>query len=205
MTGVDASAIREAALGGWLSAIAGAGWRRASVEDAAAAAGLTTGQVLAAVGDRYGAVACLQDWLADAVADGAATGADVRERLFDGLMQGFDLLQEHRAAVLAIRNSRDPAVAALVMGRVPWHVRRIAVAAGMRVGGLRGRARLLALGALCLRAFSAWRTDGSADMSATMAALDRLLDKAERAEREGLSPDLVGLPGLTALVGRLRP
>ena len=127
----------------------------------------------------------------------------MRERLFDGLMRGFDALQGRRGAALAIWNSRDPGVTLLLAGRAGLHLRRLAMAAGADVSGVRGQLRLAALGALCLQAFTAWRADESADMAATMAELDRLLERAERAETEGLTPDLIGLPGLSALVSRL--
>ncbi|MCP5768287.1 hypothetical protein NL347_29095, partial [Klebsiella pneumoniae] len=75
----------------------------------------------------------------DEVALGAAAGGSVRERLFDGIMQGFDQLQANRGAVLAIRASRDPGVAALVAGRAGLHLRRLARASGMRVDGVHGQ------------------------------------------------------------------
>ena len=201
---VEVDARREQALSGWLSAIAASGWRGATLETAAEAAGMTAREVTIALGDRFDALAALQDNVAKESALGAAAGESVRERLFDGMMQGFDLLQANRDAVLAVWRSRDPGVAALLAGRAGLHVRRLAVASGMRLDGLKGHARLLALAALGFQAFSAWRDDDSADMSRTMAELDRLLDRAEQAETKGLSPDLLGLPGVTALFDRLR-
>ena len=195
---------REQALEGWLSAISDAGWRKATLEGAAAASGLSPAELIAALGDRFDALAAFQDRVAQEAALGCAGGSAVRERLFDGMMQAFDLLQAHRGAVLALARSRDPGVAALVAGRAGLHVRRLALAAGMNLSGVKGHLRLVALSALCWQAFAAWRTDDSADMASTMAELDRLLARAERAETEGLSPDLLGLPGLTALFDRLR-
>lgn len=196
---------RTKALGGWLAAIATSGWRKATLEGAAEAAGMAPQDILAAIGDRFDALAALQDKVAEAAALGAAAGQSVRERLFDGIMQGFDQLQANRAAVQAVRGSRDPGVAALVVGRAGLHLRRLAFAAGIDVRGLRGHLRMAAFAALALKAFQAWIRDDSPDMAGTMAELDRLLGRAERAELEGLSPDLLGLPGLTGLFDRLRP
>jgi hypothetical protein len=185
------------ALETWLGIIADSGWRGAAKAE-------VTPESRVVLGDRIDALAALQDHVAADAAAGAAEAAGlVRERLFDGLMRGFDALQARRGAVLAIWNSRDPGVALVLAGRAGLHLRRLAMAAGADVSGLRGRARLAALGALCLKAFATWRADDSADMAATMAELDRLLERAERAETEGLSPDLIGLPGLSALVSRL--
>lgn len=192
------------ALAGWLAAIGEKGWRRATLEDAARHAELPPAEVRAGAGDRVDALAALQDHVAAEAAAGAAEAqGSVRDRLFDGLMRGFDAAQANRAAVLAIWSSRDPGVLLLLAGRAGLHVRRLAQAAGVDIGGPRGRLRLAALTALIVQAFAAWRRDDSADMAATMAELDRLLERAERAETEGLSPDLIGLPGLSSLVSRL--
>lgn len=197
-------ALRAQALCGWLAAIGQSGWRKATVEAAAAASGLSTDDILKHLGDRFDALAAFQEKVAGEAAKGAAGGGSVRERLFDAMMQGFDELQANRAAVLALRSSRDPGIAALVAGRAGLHIRRLALACGMNVSGARGRMRLAALALLAVKALESWRKDESADMSATMAELDRLLERAERAELEGLSPDLLGLPGITALFDRLR-
>lgn len=198
------SDIATRARAGWLAAIAEQGWRRASLADAARLSGLTEDEVRTQAGDRVDALAALQDRVAAEAASGAAeSGGSVRDRLFDGLMRGFDAAQEERAAVLAIWNSRDPGVLLLLAGRGGLHLRRLAQAAGADVQGPRGQFRLAGLTALIAQAFATWRADDSADMSATMAELDRLLDRAERAETEGLSPDLLGLPGLSSLFSRL--
>jgi hypothetical protein len=182
----------------WLQAIAAQGWHKAgSAEEA--------DHCRAGHGDRFDALAAFQDRVAAEAALGAAEAAgSVRERLFDGFMRGFDALQAHRAAALAIRAARDPGIPLLLAGRARLHMRRLALAAGVDLAGVRGELRLAALGALAVQAFSAWRADESPDMAATMAELDRLLERAERAEVEGVSPDLLGLPGLSSLLGRLR-
>lgn len=187
----------------WLAAIASQGWRGATIDEAAVLSGLAADDIRAA-GDRFDALAAFQDRVAAEASAGASDSAgSVRDRLFDGLMRGFDCAQTWRAAVLAIWSSRDPGVALLLSGRAGLHVRRLALAAGIDVSGPRGQLRLAGLAGLIAQAFTAWRRDDSADMAATMAELDRLLERAERAETEGLSPDLVGLPGLSSLFSRL--
>lgn len=191
------------AVDAWMSAIAAHGWRGATLEQVALGSGLAADDLRAA-GDRIDALAAFQDRVAAEAAVGASeSGGSVRDRLFDGLMRGFDCAQAQRAAVVAIWSSRDPGVALLLSGRAGLHVRRLAIAAGVDVSGLRGQLRLAGLAGLVAQAFAAWRRDESADMAATMAELDRLLERAERAETEGVSPDLIGLPGLSSLVSRL--
>lgn len=197
------SASHQAAAAAWLHAIAAHGWRDVSIDLAASESGIDAQALISVVGDKFDAVAAFQDRIAAESARGAAGAGTVRERLFDGLMRGFDALQENRATALALWDSRDPGLAAFVLARARAGFRRLAGAAGISVDGIRGELRLAALGMLVARAFAAWRADDSADMAATMAELDRLLARAERAETEGLSPELLGLPGLRSLFDRL--
>lgn len=201
MTTLTAS--HDAAISAWLRAIAAHGWRDVSIDLTAAESGMGAEALMSLVGDKFDAVAAFQDKIAAEAAKGAATDGTARERLFDGLMRGFDALQEHRATALALWDSRDPGLAMLVLARARAGFRRLAGASGISVHGLRGELRLAALGALVAKAFAAWRSDDNADMAATMAELDTLLARAERAETEGVSPELLGLPGLGSLFDRL--
>lgn len=186
----------DVALDAWMAAIADAGWHRATLADAARAAVLAPRE-LALAGDRHDAAGRLADQALREAFLAAAGEGHVRERLFDGLMAGLDVLQAHRPAVLAMWRARDPGLLLLVSRRLPAGARRLASAAGMATGGWKGPLRLMALSAMGADLFRHWLRDDSADMAATMAALDRLLDRAEKLETEGVSLRLLGLPGLT--------
>lgn len=188
---------REQVLAAWLREFERSGWRRAHIDNVAAIAELPRARIIAAIGDRYAAVAAFADTVADGAVAAAIDGDSVRERLFDGIMQGFDALQEQRDAVLPLWQARDPQLLALLAGRLALGVRRLALAAGMAPAGPGGQLRRLALLGILWRSFAVWRADASADLSATMAALDQALGKAERVATQGLSADLIGLPGLT--------
>jgi hypothetical protein len=193
----------DLAVDAWLGAVAREGWHGASLDSAAAGSGLPAAEIMARGGDRMDAALALADFAAREAAVGAAGPGPVRERLFDGLMRGLDALQARRDAVLAIAAARDPGLLLLLAARSGPAIRRLAAAAGMGLDGIRGQLRLAALSALAARLFAAWQQDESPDMAASMAELDRLLARAERAETEGLNPDLIGLPGLRSLVDRL--
>ncbi len=192
-----------AARNAWLGAIALQGWRAATIDDAADYSGFQPADILRLVGDQVDATAAFLDHVAAEAVAGAAGPGTVRDRLFDGIMRGFDALQAQREAAIALWLARDPGLGLLLAARAGPSIRRLASAAGAGVTGLRGQLRLAALAAISLRAFDTWRKDESPDMTATMAELDRLLDKAERAEREGPGFDLLGLPGLASLTARL--
>lgn len=177
----------------YLAVIGRAGLPAATPAAAAAEAGVPADELVATLGDAADAVAALLDRAGREAARAAASGGSVRDRLFAGIMAGLDVLQAHRAAVRALVAARDPGLVALVLARLGPGLRRLAAAAGVDVSGLAGMARLAGLATVIARAGRAWLADDSADMSRTMAELDRLLAEAERVATEGLTPDAFGI------------
>ncbi|MFQ3594717.1 MAG: hypothetical protein SNJ63_01225 [Sphingomonadaceae bacterium] len=190
-------AIADPLLEAWLRVVARDGFAGATIAAAAAEAGVPAAEFLAGAGDSFDCASAFLDRIARAAMLGAAGEGTVRDRLFDGIMAGFDVLQAHRGAVEALIASRDPGLVALAGAKGLEGTRRLAAAAGVDVTGLSGGARTAALAALLARALHAWRRDDSPDMAATMAALDQLLSDAARAAEEGpLSLLRARLPGL---------
>ncbi len=106
-----------------------------------------------------------------------------RDRLFDILMERFEAMNEHREALVMILHSarNDPKQAVIgaphLAGSMAWMLE----AAGIETNGLRGAARVAGLTGLYLNVVRTWAKDESEDLSATMAALDKALNRAERA------------------------
>jgi hypothetical protein len=177
-------------------------WRMASVVEAARGAGLDLGRARLrfpaklVVLMRFGTIAD------QAALAGAPTEGPVKDRLFDMIMRRFDVLQEHRAGVLAVLDAAamDPALG-LFLGRLSarsmgW----LLEAAGMSATGLRGQLRAKGLLAVWLWAVRAWREDESADLSATMTATDTALDRAGQLARyigDDAPPAEDGEPGFS--------
>lgn len=120
--------------------------------------------------------------LADA---GLNTGGTPRDRVFDTLMRRIDALQPHRAGLVRFGRDmqRDPvlslALAPVLAASMQWMLE----AARINSGGLQGLLRIKGLSAVWIATLRAWEQDDSQDLGPTMAALDRALDKAERAAR----------------------
>jgi hypothetical protein len=116
-----------------------------------------------------------------ALVDAPATGP-VRERLFDLLMRRFDVLQSHRLGVLALLKSlpADPGTALLLTAATARSMGWMLQAAGIPTSGLSGQVAINALLGVWLYAVRAWQTDVTADLSTTMAALDKALSRAEQ-------------------------
>jgi ubiquinone biosynthesis protein COQ9 len=179
------------------------GWRSVSVAAAALAAGLPLARARerfpgrAAILVRFGRLAD-QAALAEAPSDGP-----VRDRLFDLLMRRIDALQAHRAGVLALLRAlpAEPPTALLLALATRRSMRWMLEAAGIATRGIHGELRVKGLLAVWLWTVRAWRADDSDDLSATMAALDAALRRADQAAgwlgwraREAETPSEAGEP-----------
>jgi hypothetical protein len=93
-------------------------------------------------------------------------------------------LQAHRPGVLALLRALrfEPAAAALLTAATLRSMAWMLDSAGISTHGLRGRLRTKGLLAVWLSTIRTWQHDETEDLSATMAALDRALTRAERAE-----------------------
>jgi ubiquinone biosynthesis protein COQ9 len=180
--GGDAKAALREAL---LRMVAAGGWRDLSYADIAKDAGLN----LAAAYDAYpskGAIltgigrdidARLFASLEEDPLDGSA-----KDRLFDLLMRRFDVLGDHREAyaALAWELPRTPLEAGCLMFQLRRSLANMLEVAGLSASGLRGAFRIEGLGAVYAAALRVWLKDETADLSKTMAELDKRLGQVER-------------------------
>jgi hypothetical protein len=159
-----------------------AGWRKVSAAAACQRAGLDMtvarqrfpyrGKILVRFGE-----------LADVHAlTGALTEGAVRDRLFDILLRRFDFLQMHRAGVVALMKTLplEP-VLAMCLGKASLNsMGWMLEGAGVTATGGRGEVRKKGLLAVWLWGMRAWMSDETADLSATMAAVDTALNRADQ-------------------------
>ncbi len=168
-----------------LAIAADKGWRAVTVMDAARAAGVP----LPLARERFpsrGAILMGLGRMADqAVLAEVPTDGSVRDRLFDLLMRRLDAFQQHRPGVVAVLRSlpSDPATAIMLACATRRSMRWMLDAAGVSTAGLGGELRLRGLIGVWLWAVRAWEKDESEDLSATMAALDTALGRAEQAAK----------------------
>jgi ubiquinone biosynthesis protein COQ9 len=159
------------------------GWRGLTVGSAARAAGLPLERARErfpgrrAVLLKFGRLAD-QAALVEAPSDGPP-----RDRLFDLLMRRIDTLQSHRAGVVALLRAlpSEPPTALLLALATRRSMRWMLDAAGIPTRGINGELRVRGLLAVWLWTVRAWRSDETEDLTATMAALDAALSRAEQA------------------------
>jgi ubiquinone biosynthesis protein COQ9 len=158
------------------------GWRSLSIVEAARAAGLPLDRARA----RFpgpGAVLIGFGRLADQAALAEVPSEPLaRDRLFDLLMRRFDVLQQHRAGVIALLQALPtlPPLAVALSAATARSMGWMLEAAGVSAQGFTGCARVTGLVGVWLYALRAWKDDASTDLSGTMAALDKALDRAEK-------------------------
>src|SRR5687768_503457 len=175
------AALREALL----RMVAAGGWRDLSYADIAKDAGLT----LAAAYEAYPSKAAILTGIGRdidarlfASLDEDPLDGSPKDRLFDLLMRRFDALNEHREAyaALAWELPRTPVEAGCLALQLRRSLANMLEAAGLSASGLRGAFRIEGLGALYACALRVWLKDESADLSKTMAELDKRLGQVER-------------------------
>lgn len=104
-----------------------------------------------------------------------------RDRLFDILMDRFEALNGHRAAMLSILQSMtlDPKQAVIGLPHLCRSMCWMLESAGISTYGIKGALRVAGLAALYVKTLRVWARDESADMAKVMAALDKDLGRVE--------------------------
>lgn len=113
----------------------------------------------------------------------ASPDENTRDRLFDIIMERFDVIGEHREAVVSILGSfrLDPKEAIISLPHLARSMTWMMEAAGLDTSGVKGAIRVTGLTLVYANVLRAWLGDDSADLSKTMAALDKSLERAEQA------------------------
>lgn len=105
-----------------------------------------------------------------------------RDRLFDLLMERFELINVHRAAYKSMLSDVlcDGKEAVMNMPYLARSMEQMLLLSGMKTVGLRGGVRIMGLVGLYLYALKIWAEDESPDMARVMAGLDRGLATLEK-------------------------
>ncbi len=161
------------------------GWRRVSLHDIAARAGVTLEELYGQFSSRDAILSAFVRGIDAQVlksVDPEDAAESPRHRLFAVIMSRFDALAPHKPAIAAIKRDcgGDMLTAAASLCRLISSMALMLEAAGISSAGLRGALRAKGLAVIYCATIRVWLSDDSADMAKTMAALDRHLDCAER-------------------------
>jgi hypothetical protein len=171
------------------------GWRNVSTAAAARHAGLDLVRARTRLLG-HGAILKKFGVLADAYAlTGAMTEGSIKDRLFDILLRRFDFLQLHRPGVVALLRvlPLDPPLAAWLANETLRSMGWCLEGAGVPATGLTGAVQKRGLAVVWGWGLRAWLKDESEDLSATMAAVDVALLRADQIAaafmRDGFTPE----------------
>jgi hypothetical protein len=186
------------------------GWRKVSVATAARQEGMDLARARTRFSGR-GAILKRFGVLADVHAlTNVLVEGSVKDRLFDILLRRFDFLQIHRAGVIALLQTLplEPALGSWLANETLQSMGWLLEGAGVSAQGVRGAIRKRGLAAVWAWGLRAWLRDASEDLSATMAAVDVALLRAEqiasRFSRDSASPE-INVPETEGLEFPLEP
>ena len=167
------------------------GWHRFSFIEAAHRAHLPLDRVRAHFPNRLSLLFRLGRVVDESTFHDGTASAPIRERVFDLFMRRFDVLQNYRDGVKALLHAlpTDPGASLYLAGATFDSMRWLAQLASINVTGLRGMMRVQGLVGAWLCGLRAWEKDDTPDLSHTMAALDKALQRAERLGILKPSPD----------------
>ena len=161
------------------------GWEHVTLQDIAGESGVNLSELFDHFDDKTDILAALGRMI-DKKVLGSVGDIDeslsARDRLFDILMERFDVLNEHRDGITAILKSfkSDPKQAVISLPHLCRSMTWMMEAAGLDTGGFMGAAKVAGLSVLYLNVVRIWVNDESPDMPKTMAALDKNLGRAEQ-------------------------
>ena len=160
------------------------GWRDLSLADIAEEAKLKLSEVYPHFSSKSAILSAFARRIDQEVLAGEEPGSrdgPARDRLFEVLMRRFDALQPYRKAIAAIAldQARDPFAAVCGLHTLRRSMTCMLEAADLSAEGCRGLVRIKGLSLIYLATLRVFLKDESADLSKTMAALDKHLQRAE--------------------------
>lgn len=161
------------------------GWEQVSLYDIAQEAGLSLAELFTQIEDKFDILAALGRMIDRKMLEGMAEispETSTRDALFDILMDRFEILNENRDGITAILQSFrfDPKQAVISLPHLCRSISWILEAAQISTHGMRGALKVSGMTGLYLKVLRVWMKDDSSDLSKTMAALDKELERAEQ-------------------------
>lgn len=181
----SAKNIKEKAVEAALKCAVHKGWAQTGLHDIAEESGIPLHELHDYFEDRYDVLVAYGRIIDRQVLKSIGvpeTDTSPRDRLFDIIMERFDVLNKNREAEQAILRSirHDPKQGLIGLPHLCKSMSWMLDAAGIDTGGIKGVIKVAGLTALYLNTLRVWMDDDSEDLSRTMAALDKSLGHAEQ-------------------------
>ena len=172
----------DAAVRAMLTLAARGGWPAVTLSAIASETGISIAELRQKISNRADLLAAYGRSLdIRALKNTGVASSNVRDRLFDLLMDRFETLNLDRAGVKSIIRgiASEPKFVLFSLPHLACSMGWMLDAAGVATSGPAGTMRVAGLCALYLHVLRQWAKDESEDLSATMAALDQALTRVE--------------------------
>lgn len=161
------------------------GWEYITLRDIAEQSGLKLAGLYDVVEDKHDVLVLFGRMIDKRVLEtvGFDESSTPRERLFDILMDRYEILNDYREGLVAILESfkHDPKQVVISMPYLCRSMSWVLESAGIETAGVKGAFKTAGLTGVYLKVLCTWQKDESADLAKTMAALDKALERSERA------------------------
>ena len=176
--------VKETIVNHALTLAAEQGWAHVSLRDIVKEVDLTLAELHEHFEDKTDILVTLGRMIDRQVLDNIGEGEEggsPRDRLFDVLMERFEVLNKYRDGVCAVLDSFlcDPKQAVISLPHMARSMNWMLEAAGMDTGGIKGAVKVAGLTGVYLKILHTWKEDESADLPKTMAALDKTLGRVD--------------------------
>ena len=161
------------------------GWEYTTLRDIAQRAELTPAELFSVVDDKSDVLILLGRQIDQVVYENVSLSEggslSVRDALFDILMERFDVLNEYREGLVSILDSFkfDPKELVISLPHLCKSMSRTLEMSGASSSGVKGALKVVGLTGIYLKVLRVWCEDDTQDLSKTMAALDKALERAE--------------------------
>lgn len=188
MADKTANALKDKIVLKTLDLAAEQGWQYVTLRDVANAAEISMADLYMAIEDKNDILMLFGRMVDRKVAENIEAPKDddslsARDRLFDILMDRFDILNDHREGVTAILESFkcDPKQSLTSLPHLCHSMGWMLEMAGIETSGIFGALKVAGMSGVYLKTLKTWMDDDNPDLSKTMAALDKTLGHAESA------------------------
>ena len=169
----------------FLACVVAQGWADLTLADVARKSRIPLNQWQDLVGDKNGLLGLLARRIDRRMQDDADTQDDneiEKDRIFSVLMTRFDILEEYRDGICQILDyfRQHPTEALTGLPHLPRSMRAVLDTAGVAADGMGGCIKISGLTVAYIFTLRKWENDQTADLSQTMAALDRALRHYDR-------------------------
>ncbi len=163
------------------------GWEYTTLRDIADHAQISAVDLYDVIDDKGDILAILGRIIDRKLMDGLDISNDSlsspRERLFDIMMDRYEVLNDYRDGVCAILESFkcDPKQMVISLPHLCKSMSWMLEISGIETSGIKGAIKVAGMTGVYIKVLRIWHKDESADLSKTMSYLDKTLERAERA------------------------